>query len=191
MNNHIRNKNMAPTENTPTRLVQYIEHTLLSIVGVQSTDALLCHFNLHHSLSHHCVLQLANRRTAILRHCVSRTKFRLVLLLTTILAASQSSTNYTLNGYVLRKPWIRLPCANCVHCLAQIVDPRFTQTIHGLSAQIVIHAWRNTESQVPHTKPTGRNRREGLPLATQGKVRGSYLGLGILHCSFGGFTVRV
>ena len=82
---------------------------------------------------------------------------------------------------VMHKPWIRtihgLPGANrgsmlcsTIHRLqAQSVDPRFAQ-----------------HSQASQTKGKGRNCREGLRSAVQGDVKDSYLGLGILHCSFGG-----
>ena len=70
-----------------------------------------------------------------------------------------------------------------VDCPAQTMDPCFAQHSMDCPHKLRIHTLPNIKSGAT-TKGTGRNRRKGLPSAPQGDVRDSYLGLGILHCSF-------
>ena len=85
--------------------------------------------------------------------------------------------------YPMRKPWIwairGLPSANHGSMLCATIHELFAQTVDPHFA----------EHRVKCHKLKGQDRREGLssiPSATQGDITNLYLGLGILHCSFGG-----
>ena len=72
----------------------------------------------------------------------------------------------------LDNPWVALhkPSIHALRNNPWIVSANCGSTLYA------------TQSQAPQTKGAGYNHKEGLRSATQGDVRDSYLGLGILHC---------